>query len=78
VAGTIVFIVSLIFEWFETKFPPKKKPVPIKVRHKREIKADLDVLFRSYQQGLLDEAEYLDQTDELIDQLADLVHETKA
>lgn len=78
VAGTIVFIVSIIYEWVESKFPATKQPEKVRVRHKREIKADLDVLYHSYQQGLLDEAQYLDQTDELIDQLADLVHGTKA
>jgi hypothetical protein len=74
VAGAICFIASKVLDWFETKFPPKKRPVPVRKRHRREIKADLDVLYHSYQQGLLDEAQYLDQSDELIDQLADLVH----
>lgn len=70
VAGTFVFIISKIAEWIGARFPrPVTKP---RSRGRREIKEDLDVLFRSYQQGLLDEAEYLDQTDELIDQLADL------
>ncbi|MEO6286924.1 MAG: hypothetical protein ABIN80_05640 [Dyadobacter sp.] len=71
VVGTFVFIVSKIAEWIEEQFPPKVKPPRPKSR--REIKADLDVLYRSYQKGLLDEAEYLDQTDELIDQLAEHV-----
>ncbi|WP_439581893.1 hypothetical protein [Dyadobacter bucti] len=74
VVGTICFIISKVVEWFEYKFPPKKQPVRTKVRHRGQIKADLDVLYHSYQQGLLDETQYLDQTDELIDQLADLVH----
>ncbi|KAA6438330.1 hypothetical protein FEM33_16680 [Dyadobacter flavalbus] len=67
--GTFVFIVSKIAEWIEMQFPRKQKPP--RPRRRREIKADLDVLYRSYQQGLLDEAQYLDQSDELIDQLAD-------
>lgn len=70
VIGTFVFIVSKIAEWIEAQFP--RKPKPPRPRRRREIKADLDVLYRSYQQGLLDEAEYLDQTEELIDQLAEL------
>lgn len=70
--GTFVFIISKIAEWIEVRFPPKQKqPRP---RRRREIKADLDVLYRSYQQGLLDEAQYLDQSDELIDQLAELTY----
>ncbi|QRQ99834.1 hypothetical protein [Dyadobacter sandarakinus] len=68
--GTFVFIVSQIADWIETQFPPKARPP--RPRRRREIKADLDVLYRSYQQGLLEEAEYLYQTDELIDQLAAL------
>ena len=70
--GTFVFILSKIAEWVEAQFPPRTRmPRP---RRKREIKADLDVLYQSYQQGLLNEAEYLDQTDELIDQLAELTY----
>ena len=72
VVGTFVFIISLIAEWVETKFPPKIKPP--RPKRRREIKADLDVLYRSYQLGLLDEADYLDQSDELIDQLAELTY----
>jgi hypothetical protein len=72
VAGTFVFVVSKIAEWVETQFPAKEKPP--RPRRRREIKADLDVLYRSYRQGLLDEAQYLDQTDELIDQLAELTY----
>lgn len=74
VAGTICFIISKVVEWIENKFPPKKQPVRIKARHRGQIKADLDNLYRSYQQGILDEAQYLDQSDELIDQLSELVH----
>ncbi|TLV03924.1 hypothetical protein [Dyadobacter luticola] len=72
VAGTFVFMISKIAEWIEVKFPPKPKPP--RPRRRREIKADLDVLYHSYQQGLLDEAAYLDQTDELIDQLAEITY----
>jgi hypothetical protein len=68
--GTFVFILSKIADWIEERFPPKPKPP--RPRRRRDIKADLDVLYHSYQQGLLNEAEYLDQTDELIDQLAEL------
>lgn len=72
VAGTLAFIVSKIADWIETQFPPKAKPP--RPRRRREIKADLDVLYQSYQHGLLDEADYLDQSDELIDQLAELTY----
>ncbi|GGB96395.1 hypothetical protein [Dyadobacter sediminis] len=70
--GTFVFIVSKIAEWIEIHYPAKQKPP--RPRRRREIKADLDVLHRSYQQGLLDEAQYLIQSDELIDQLAELTY----
>lgn len=72
VAGMFAFTVSKIAEWIETQFPPKEKPP--RPRRRREIKADLDVLYSSYRQGLLDEAQYLNQTDELIDQLAELTY----
>jgi hypothetical protein len=72
VAGTFVFILSKIAEWIETQFPAKKKPP--RPKRRREIKADLDVLYHSYTAGLLDEAQYLDQTDELIDQLSELTY----
>ena len=70
--GTFVFIVSEIVCWFEAQFPAKQKPP--RPKRKSEIKADLDVLYQSYQKGLLDEVTYLDQTDELIDQLAELTY----
>jgi hypothetical protein len=72
VVGTLVFLVSKIADWLETQFPAKVKPPRPKSR--RRIKADLDVLYHSYSQGLLDEAQYLDQTDELINQLAELTY----
>ena len=75
VTGTFVFLVSRIAEWVETLLPPKKKPP--RPRRRREIKADLNVLYRSYTEGLLDEAQYLDQTDDLIDQLAELTYKDR-
>lgn len=72
-AGTLAFIVSEIATWVETQFPAKEKPV--RRKRKREIKADLDVLYHQYRQGVLGEAEYLDLTDHLIDQLAELSRE---
>ncbi|MCE7063899.1 hypothetical protein [Dyadobacter sp. CY326] len=72
VAGALAFIGSMIVEWIEIHFPRKEKsPRP---RRRREIKADLDMLYHSYRQGLLDEAQYLAETDELIDQLAELTY----
>lgn len=68
-AGTFAFIISKIAEWIETLFPPRERLR--RPRRRREIKADLDVLYRSYSKGLLDEAQYLDQSHDLIDQLAE-------
>ncbi|WP_439554929.1 hypothetical protein [Dyadobacter sp.] len=74
VAGTICFIVSQILNWFDEKYPSKKEyVVPPRLR-RGKIKADLDMILHSYQQGLLNEEQYLDQADELIDELADLLH----
>ncbi|KQS30755.1 hypothetical protein [Dyadobacter sp. Leaf189] len=71
VAGTICFIVSQILNWIDERYPPAPR-TPRKRRGK--IKADLDMVLHSYQQGLLNEEQYLDQTDELIDELAELMH----
>jgi hypothetical protein len=75
VAGTLCFIISRIADWIEARYPSKPQPVRMPRRHRGRIKADLDLILQSYQQGLLNEEQYLDQTDELIDQLAELLHE---
>jgi hypothetical protein len=72
--GAVSFIVSRIMDFFGEKFPASRRPPRVRLRHRGDIETDLDMTFLAYKQGLLNEEQYLDQTDELIDQLADLLY----
>lgn len=46
-------------------------------RSRASVESDLDGLLIRYNQGLLSEKQYGEQSDALIDQLADLLHEVE-
>lgn len=46
-------------------------------RNRASVESDLDGLLLRYNQGLLSEKQYGEQSDALIDQLADLLHEVE-
>ena len=76
VLGSGIFIVSQAIDRHQEKLGPKK--CVLNVRHKkrsrRQIEKDLDWLLLQKRQDVIDEKEFCNQADQLIDELVDSYH----
>ena len=77
VVGISSFLISRIIDFFRPKRKQKiRKKYHAKPRRpsRNQIERDLDKLLLLHKQGILTEGEYHYQANELIDQLADVIH----
>ena len=74
--GTGIFVISQIVDWIKMELTSYQSLYnqPLERRCRKHIKKDLDKLIMRYKSGAIDEREFSDQTDELIDELADNIH----